>query len=421
MNSNNNDGDDALLLSRHDLDWAVQQGLMGAMSDAQVDTLWHQWRFRQQQNQHEPQPRRRLAASTVSYYAGTALIGLGLLWILYEAWANEWGGWVVFLIAAVYLGILYWAGHVFWDKYQRLAGLLLTIAVCIVPIAVYGLQYQLGLWYHPDGVDPAYYNPLDHVDTVRELVNLLPMEMSAIVAALVTLLCYPVPLLTAVPLYTSWFMTYGWTYHWWMGDYKNDMVGIITMLYGLLVLVGAYGLERYISASSSSSSRFDWAFWMYTVGATAFWSGMSFSDFSYRNEANQFWICTVNIGFITLAVVLGRRVFMVLGALGVFIYLLHLNDLFGEIIIFPFVITLMGGFVVGWGVYRNRLDRDDTLTQLLLDSQDQQRAQSGELPLHAMDDDADQANLPIQQTSLHEPSTSPVSTASLSAEDELAE
>ena len=230
-------------ITRSDLDWAVNRGLLTA---DQVEPLWHQWQVRQQQQDRRPAC---LSAAHVSYYLGTAIICLGLVWILYAAWANLWGGWVVCLIAGAYLVILYGAGYYLWNhdnNKRRLAGLLFTVAVCIVPIAVYGIQEQAGLWYRPSGVDPAYYNPLDHVNTLQELRNLLPMEISVLLATIVTLGYFPrAPLLTLVPLLVMWYMVVAWT----QTCASFEIVSTINALYGVLCIAMALSVDRYTSSS----------------------------------------------------------------------------------------------------------------------------------------------------------------------------
>ena len=123
---------------------------------------------------------------------------------------------------------------------------------------------------------------------------------------------------------------------------------------------------------------------------------MSWSDFAYKTEFHQLLVCVVNVFMIFVAVVLKRRVFMVLGIFGVFMYVVHLNDLFGDYVIFPFIVTLLGGAVVGWGLFRNRLANDESMTQLLLDSENQEN-QQGALPLDNLVRDTDNDEEVAQQ------------------------
>ena len=77
-------------------------------------------------------------------------------------------------------------------------------------------------------------------------------------------------------------------------------------------------------------------------------------------------------------------------------YVVHLNDLFGDYEIFPFIVRLLGGAVVGWGLFRNRLANDESMTQLLLDSENQEN-QQGALPLDNLVRDTDNDEEVAQQ------------------------
>jgi hypothetical protein len=59
------------------------------------------------------------------------------------AWAEEWGGLVIILIAATsYIMVFAFAGQYLWFKSSQIhGGLLVTTAVCILLlIAIYGIQ-----------------------------------------------------------------------------------------------------------------------------------------------------------------------------------------------------------------------------------------------------------------------------------------
>jgi hypothetical protein len=97
-NSNSNNDQhtlhDVTTVTRGDLvDWAVQQGLL---TEDQAEPLWQRLAARQR---HAEQRQPRLSSVNVAYYMGTAIIAMGLLWILYLAWSRLWGGRIVLMIA----------------------------------------------------------------------------------------------------------------------------------------------------------------------------------------------------------------------------------------------------------------------------------------------------------------------------------
>lgn len=389
-NSSNRTSNNRLDLSRADLNWAVQQGLL---TQEQVEPLWQRllWRY-ETTGQHEQQP--RLSSSNVAYYIGTVVIGLGMFWILFLAWSRLWGGWAVALIAAAYMAVLTWTGHVLWHRgfggrqhwhYQQIGGLLIATAVSILPIAVYGIQEQMGLWYRPTGTDPRYYNPMypgDH--SPKELVNFLPLQLVTLVGAVVALGRYPFPFLTIVITNLLWYIVFDWT-----ATYADTVDGPLwsSAIYGAACVGIAYVLDRVKQQQLQQQQQQqdngkDWAFWIYLVGGVIFWTGFMLPQFWYdNNELKKFFNFFINITLIVLAVTIKRRIFMITGLIGALVYLMHLNDLFGDYVLFPFVLTLVGGSIVTWGLYRNRLVNDEMLTQLLANSENN-REQTNGMSLH---------------------------------------
>jgi hypothetical protein len=81
----------------------------------------------------------------------------------------------------------------------------------------------------------------------------------------------------------------------------------------------------------------------------AFWCGLSLMN--SHSEAEKFLYCMINVGLMALSVLLGRKAFIVFGSLGVFGYLGHLSwTVFKDSMMFPFVLTLIGIFVIFLGV-----------------------------------------------------------------------
>ena len=64
-----------------------------------------------------------------------------------SAW-EEFGGAGIFAIAVSYATVFVLFGAKLWhrDGLKILGGLLITMAVCMTPLAVYGLQRWTGLW-----------------------------------------------------------------------------------------------------------------------------------------------------------------------------------------------------------------------------------------------------------------------------------
>ena len=101
----------------------------------------------------------------------------------------------------------------------------------------------------------------------------------------------------------------------------------------------------------------DFAFWLYLFGLMAFWFGITFMG--NGSEFQKFIYCLINLGLMLLSVILGRKVFMVFGAIGVFGYLSHLAySVFEDSLLFPFALTALGILIIYLGVLYQRQSRN---------------------------------------------------------------
>jgi len=97
----------------------------------------------------------------------------------------------------------------------------------------------------------------------------------------------------------------------------------------------------------------DYAFWLYLFGMMAFWGGLSLME--SNSELRRFCYCLINVVLMLASVLLRRKVFIIFGSMGVFGYLGHLSwSVFQNSMMFPFVLTLMGIFIIFLGVQYQR-------------------------------------------------------------------
>lgn len=365
-------------ISHQDLVWTASQGL--AAQDA-VESLWNELQVRRRREHLNP----TLSSSHVAYHLGAGVVILGMCWLLGMAWDEEWGGFVVFGIASAYMAVFGWTGRYVWFEKRRHipGGFLVSLAVCMVPIAVYGFQYGVGLWYRPPNT--PYYDPFWTAHSVEELCNFLPMELGGVLAAAFTFYWMPFPFLLALIASVFWYMVCDWAV---LVRRKQNLPYWVSMIYGILCLLVAFALEHRLNrrhsngnnTTDSSGEHRDYAFWIYIVGAVAFWSGLG-SPY-LQSEGAYFAQLLVNVCLIILSVVVKRLIFTIIGTVGVVVYLIHLNDHFGELVFFPFLITALGVAIITIGCYRSRMV-DHEITSRLLESQ-QDVAQNGGGPSNTM-------------------------------------
>ncbi|MDT8902752.1 DUF2157 domain-containing protein [Anaeroselena agilis] len=323
-------------IGREDLAEAVDRGII---TGEQADALWRAL----DKGERPDGPDASSTLSQFLYYLG-ALIVIGAMgWFMNSAW-EVFGGAGLFSIAAAYALAFIAAARHFRDKSVVLSGLLIVMAVCMTPLGAYGLQKWLGLW--PKGY-PGVYRDF-HV-WVKS--GWFTMEVATLAAGLIGMRFARIPFAMAPVAFTLWYMSmdvtpilFGpdryWLYH------KYVSIG-----FGVAMIAAAFVIDR--------RRKVDYAKWLYIFGALAFWGGLSMLQ--SKSELNRAIYCAINVVMMFCGVLLERKVFLVLGGIGMFGYIGHLAwTVFRDSLFFPFALTLVGLVVVyaGWFYHRRQAELD---------------------------------------------------------------
>ncbi len=317
--------------TKNDLDWAVSTG---AIEEDQAKVLWLAL---SQRTANRPS----FDLVHVAYYFGALLVIGAMGWFMNEAW-EAFGGGGIFLISAGYATVFVFSGSILWrrDGLRVPGGLLVTMAVCMTPLAVYGLQRWSGLWGFDD---PGQYR--DFHRWIRG--GWFAMEIATIAAGAIALWFFRFPFLTAPIALTLWYISMDLTPIIAGGDhlFDRELRQLVSLWFGLAMIVGSFFIDH--------KTKDDLAFWGYLFGAIAFWGGLSLlkSD----SELSKFFYFLINVALMGLSVFLRRRVFVVLGALGSFGYIGHLAySIFRDSMMFPFALTIIGVGIIYLGVQLKR-------------------------------------------------------------------
>ncbi|HET8726292.1 MAG TPA: hypothetical protein VFO41_02170 [Alphaproteobacteria bacterium] len=329
----------------------VRAAETGILSRSQAQSLW---RFLEAEIGSGESSKPRFDAIHILWYGG-ALIVIGAMTLFTtEAW-QAFGGRVLALIGAVY-GVAAWAlGHHFWRRDLRVpGGLLITVAVAMVPLTVYGLQNAMGWW--TGGTYGDF--PFDgFVGWARG--SFAPMEAATILAGALALARYRFGFITMPMAVAGWMLAIDLTP--WILDldeYDWEARHGVSAWFGMGMMAFAWAVDL--------KGRQDFAFWLHLFGIVAFWSGLTLLDSG--GELARAAYCLINMGLIGLSLFLSRRVYAVFGALGVALYLGHLaGEVFGDSLLFPFALSLVGLAVIVGGVilYRRRARLDAWLDRIL--------------------------------------------------------
>jgi hypothetical protein len=322
-------------MKRSDLEPAVQAGILNA---DQADRLVA---FYAESAQESP----RFSFVHVLYYLGgmIAIGAMSLFMTLGWATLGGWGGFAT----SVFYGILSLAlTHWFLERkgLQIPAGIMATLAVVMVPLAIFGAQQALGYW----GMDKPFRHYHQYIDG-----RWLLMEFGTLAVAAILLWRYRFPFMLMPVSVTLWYMSMDLGPLLVGSDWQDwDIRKLISLYFGLLFV----GLAFWVDIRSRSSAR-DYAFWLYLFGVMTFWGGLSSMDSG--SELGKLAYCAINIGMILLGAVLGRRVFAVFGGLGLAGYLGHLSyQVFRDSLMFPFALSLIGLAIIALGVRWQRREAE---------------------------------------------------------------
>jgi hypothetical protein len=283
----------------------------------------------------EPETAARFEAAHVAYYLGALLIIGAMGWFITTAWDSLSGATLSAIAIAygvVFGGIGYWLSQKPATKVP--GGVLATVAVCMTPLAVYGIERQIGWWPSADPGAYTRFHPYINASWVL-------MELWTVLIAAAMLRLVRFPFITAPAAYALWYMSMDGTAllfgtHW---TYKQECH--ISIAFGMVMMLAAFLVD----------SRFDldYSFWFYLFGLLTFTGGLTF--LGDGNQLGKAIYCLLHLGLMVLAVVLQRRAFLVFGALGVFIYLMdeasgYFRNSFG----FTIALTLIGALFIAAGI-----------------------------------------------------------------------
>ncbi|MBV8658950.1 MAG: DUF2157 domain-containing protein [Burkholderiales bacterium] len=329
-------------LQRADLERAEQAGVLNA---GQGEALWG---FLAHAGHADDVAQFRFAH--VLYYLG-GMIAIAAMSLFMSVSYSQWGAWSLTVFGAGYAFIAWRLGAWFLDRKHLPipAGILFTLAIVLVPVAVYGIEAGLGHW--PSGGRVSDY----HVYIDWRWVFL---DLSTLLAAAIFLWRYRLPFMTMPVAVTLWYISmdlaawiiFGIAQVGAEADWERDWLlrKWVSVGFGTLMLVLALVIDL-----RSRRARGDYAFWLYLFGLLAFWGGLSSMDSD--SEVGKFIYCLINVSLILTGAILARRAFPVFGGMGLTFYLGHLAyTVFPDSLTFSFALSVLGLLVVFAGVWWGR-------------------------------------------------------------------
>jgi hypothetical protein len=286
-------------------------------------------------------PSAKFDVAHLLWYAG-ALIVIGAMGLFSTVAFSRMGGQALIASAIAYAVAFSFAGDHLWRKGLRVpGGLLIAIAVSMAPLAIYGIQDELGWWgrFGKPGTVQDFY--------IWIKGSWIFMEIATVLAGTIALRFYRVPFIVAIISVALWFMSMDLA-PWIAGAAHADFETRrqVSVWFGLAMLVVAWTVDY-------RSRNNDFGFWLHLFGLLAFWGGITASS-----GGDPALYCLFNAGLLAVAVITMRRAYAVFGTFGITLYLGYLADgMFRNSLMFPFALSLIGIAVVGCGLaYRRKQD-----------------------------------------------------------------
>jgi hypothetical protein len=276
------------------------------------------------------------------WYMG-ALVVISAMGLFSTLAFSKMGGPALSATALVYAALFTGSGHYLWTvrKLRTPGGLLIAVAVSMIPLAVYGVQDTYGAW-----------SQFGKPGTVRDFYvwikgSWIFMEIATIAGAMIALRFYRFPFIVFIMAVALWFLSMDivpWITGSPIGNWETSRR--VSVGFGLGIIMAA------IIVSLRQRSG-DFAFWLYLFGVMTFWGGITAS--SDGTAVDKALYCAMNVGFLLVAACLARRVFAIFGTIGIAIYLGDLADkVFKDSMLFPFALSLIGIGIIALGLYYHR-------------------------------------------------------------------
>ena len=292
-------------------------------------------------------PPRKFDVTHVLYYAG-ALLVMSAMGLFSNAAFNALGGYALAATALIYAAGFVALGAYLWrtPDLRTPAGLSIAVAVAMTPLAIYGVQDALDLWAADKPPDYQSFFPLINASWVY-------MEAGTLVAAVLALRFFPFPFIVMVAAIALWFMSMDlaallaklYASKDWLSDW--ELRRHVSLYFGVAMILVAWAIDLKRPAAG------DFGFWLHLFGALTFWGAISASD--EAAEIGKAMYCALNIALIFFALFLNRRIYAVLGTIGVAGYLGYLAfDVFKDVLAFSFVVSLIGLGVIFVGIFYQR-------------------------------------------------------------------
>jgi len=284
---------------------------------------------------------------TIAYYLGALTVMFAFGWFLIDRW-EALGPVGILAVTSIYAALFVVTGEYLRRQGYRVAGALVTaLAVGMVPLVVWAIQKNLGLWPDELGSPGGPFDGVGRGRVTRLMSNLIVIDLATVVAAAAAFrrlrfgfLLAPAAIALALLPRMLVELVLGEE----LGRHAEAWIFAATGA-GLLTL--AFAIDR------RDHDRADFAYWFYLVGVIV--SLVSMAQLWDRYPAMRHLAPIAGLMIIIASLTLRRVILLAFGGVLVYAYLAWLAfDLFRSSTFFPIVLATLGLSIILAAVWVQR-------------------------------------------------------------------
>ncbi|MCX7117751.1 MAG: DUF2157 domain-containing protein [Legionellales bacterium] len=269
----------------------------------------------------------------VLYYFG-AFLALSAMSIFMNKGWQAFGGWGIFALSLVYMVLGLWLSKTFQKRsFIPPSGLCALFVVCLTALSIYAFQLGMG-WWPEGGIYRDYHS--------GPKWNCFFMELGTLIVGFIMAYRYRYAFMIIPLIVTAWYLSIDITAMTAGTSPDFTLTASVSLFFGLISLLIAFWINR------RQPHTLDYAFWIYLLGSLSFWGGLTCQE--SHHEFSKFLYLCINLLLMGVGVILLRKIFVFLGALGCCLYIGHLTaQIFQNSGLFPLSLTVIGFMVVYLG------------------------------------------------------------------------
>jgi hypothetical protein len=320
-------------LSKSTLNKAVESEII---SNKQAEKLWH---FIEENDNQQS----KFTLVNLFFYLG-GFLAISSITVLFSSYIVDLGSWGLITLFFIYaLGAFSLAKYFLKNNLEIPASLCFIFIIALTPLIVSSLMQK----FLPQD-NFMITSVVDFFTMINE--HWILLEASTLLVSSLFFFIYRFPILLMPLCMITWYMFYSMPQKIFNLTEMDNIYSISSIIFGLLSICIA------IMVDIKTKRKIDFSFWIYFFGVLALWLGITNQIYS---ELTWVGYGFMNLIFLMLGIVFIRRIFLILGALGIMITVGHFAIILFDQFKFHWMLmsglfTMLGLGIIKLGIIINR-------------------------------------------------------------------